>query len=123
MTIKPGDRPWKLLDAYVLLALESHRPEIKIKLAKLMDAGQYRLMCHVDVDEDGQPDPNTLTYAVEILVSDGGWATLCTVHHSLLGLPDDEVIAEAESLMWQHGVGIPDDASSITDPPSDQPEA
>jgi hypothetical protein len=123
MPVGPDHPAWQRLWRYTYRAIGAQPALLAAKLSAMVDADQYRLQTHVDTDADGQVDPNTLTFVVQFPTDDGGWATLCTVHHSLLGLPDDEVTAEAESLMWQHGIGIPDDPSSITDPPPATPEA
>jgi hypothetical protein len=114
--IGPEHPAWQQLNDYVEAAIKAQPADIAVMGAEMMDSGRYRLQCHIGFDEEGRADPNTLTYLVQLpIAGGGGWATLCRVHHTLLGLPDEEVIAEAESVLWQHGIGIPDDASEITD--------
>jgi hypothetical protein len=113
----PEHPAWQRLNNYVEEAIRRQPPEMAVRARQMWDSGRYNLEIYMGVDDERRADPNTLTYIVQLPSADGdGWKTLCRVHHSLLGLPDDEVIAEAKSLLWQHGIDIPKDASSITDP-------
>jgi hypothetical protein len=112
----PEHPAWQRLNDYVEEAIRRQPPEMAVRARQMWDSGRYNLEIYIGVDEERRADPNTLTYIVQLPTGVGGWKTLCRVHHSRLGLPDDEVIAEAKSLLWQYGVGTPDDISSITDP-------
>jgi hypothetical protein len=115
--IGPEHPAWRRLNDFVEEAIRRQPPELAVKAQQLWDSGQYKLEIWVGVDDQKRADPNTLTYIVQLPSGvGGGWTNLCRVHHSLLGLPDDEVIAESRSLLWQHGVGLPDDARELTDP-------
>jgi hypothetical protein len=113
MTIGPEHPAWLRLEAHVQAAIQQQPPEVAAAIRTLMDAEQFRLQGHVDMDDQGQPDRDSFKYVVQVPAPDGGWLTVCRVHHSLIGLPADVVQAEVDTLLLQHGIGIPDDASEL----------
>jgi len=109
------DLSHRLLRCFIIEAVNAQPPHLHLPIAEHLDAGRYRVLSYLDVDAHDRPDPDSLTFLVEVEVSDG-WAGLCSVHHSRLGLTAEDVATEIQSIAWQNGRGIPDDASSLTGP-------
>jgi hypothetical protein len=79
------------------------------------DPARHRIRSVWDLSADGtKVDMNSLSYVVEVLVRDG-WATLCTIHWTNLGLEWADVQDEFEQNLrqWQDGThpGGPNDPS------------
>jgi hypothetical protein len=85
-----------------ILAQKDRRTALGI--AQLLDAGKFDIISHFDVDQDGQPIPNSLRYRVDVLAADG-WATLCTADWQLLGLEWADVEYELRNTLRQHEEG------------------
>jgi hypothetical protein len=78
-----------------------------LAIARKLDRNEWRGIAQFDVvgDDLDKVDLNSLSYRVEIQVSDG-WATLCTVHWTQLGLEWSDVTAAWEEVLRQHREGI-----------------
>jgi hypothetical protein len=96
---------YRLLRRYIdeaILAQKDRRTAMAA--ARLMDAGDYDIISHFDLDDNGQPIPDTLTYRVDVKAADG-WAPICTVHWSRLGLEWADVEYELRNTLRQHEEG------------------
>lgn len=73
-------------------------------IARLLDAGKFDIIAWFDLDQAGQPIPDSLVYRVDLLAADG-WTTLCTVDWRLLGLEMVDVHHELRNTLRQHAEG------------------
>jgi hypothetical protein len=95
----------RLLRAYIKHALEGQKDEwTALHIARKLDAGDWRIISTFLPDLDGQPDPETLAYRVEVQCSDG-WAELCTIAWQLLCLEWADVMLEVDTTRQQHAEG------------------
>jgi len=109
----PRDDQQELLREFMLAALYDQKDaDLALRIAAHLDAGRFDVMARYDLDDDGQPDLSSLTYVVELQLSDGH-APLCAVHYTRLGVTDDEAEMELVATLAQHGIGIPDDLSEL----------
>jgi hypothetical protein len=109
------DLHWRALAFFVERAVAAHTdPHVREVMFRQLLGGDYRIMADVHLDHDDVPDPDTLTYHVDLAVSDGGWARLCSVDARLLPVTEQDRADEIRLVLAQHGIGIPDDASSLT---------
>ena len=78
-----------------------------LALARKLDRDQWRAIAQFDVvgDELDQVDLNSLTFRIDVEVSDG-WATLARIPWSNLGLEWADVEAAWEEVKRQHREGI-----------------
>jgi hypothetical protein len=98
---------YRLLREHILKAINAQEKQlVRDAVAVCMDdPKRHRFRSVWDLSEDGtQVDLNSLSYEVEVLVSDG-WATLCTVHWTNLGLEWADVQWEFEENRRQWGEG------------------
>jgi len=96
---------------------KDHAEEAARTVAEQLDRQQFRLMTNVDVGSDGEPVADSLFYRVEVAFA-GDWVPLVEAHWSALGVSEAGAADEARWAGLQHGLGVPDDASELTDPPS-----
>ena len=77
-----------------------------LALAHKLDRDQWRAVAQFDVagDDLDQVDLNSLTFCIDVEVSDG-WATLANIHWSNLGLEWADVEAAWEETVRQHQEG------------------
>jgi hypothetical protein len=80
---------------------------IALGIAQRLDRDQWRAVVRFDVvgDDYDQVDLSSLSYRVEVETSDG-WAQLCTVHWTNLGLEWADVEAAWEEVLRQHREGV-----------------
>jgi hypothetical protein len=76
----------------------------RVAIARKLKAGHYRVISTFEVDRHDRLIPASMTAQVEILMLDG-WAELCSIHWTQLGLEWADVMAEVESLHRQHAEG------------------
>jgi hypothetical protein len=78
-----------------------------LALARKLDRDQWRAVAQFDVvgDELDQVDLNSLSFRIDVEVSDG-WATLANIHWSNLGLEWADVEAAWNEVVRQHREGI-----------------
>jgi hypothetical protein len=79
-----------------------------LAIARKLDRDQWRAVAQFDVvvgDDLDQVDLNSLTFRIDVEVSDG-WATLANIHWSNLGLEWADVEAAWEEVKRQHREGI-----------------
>jgi hypothetical protein len=95
---------WRLLHSYIVEALHGQNRRTAAVAADLLVRGQYRVLSHFDMGEDGRPDPLSLAYEVELACADG-WTLLCRVHWTLLGLEMADVYYELACARRQHEQG------------------
>jgi hypothetical protein len=113
--MRTPDLHWRALAFFVERAVCAHEdPRVREVMFRQLIGGAYRIMADVHLDHDDVPDPDTLTYHVDLAVSDGGFERLCSVDARLLPVSDADRADEIRLLLAQHGIGIPDDASSLT---------
>lgn len=96
-----------------------------VAVAEQLDRRQFRLRTRIDLDANGVPDLDTLWYLVEVFFA-GGWRELVEAKWSAFGISEAGAREEAQMTMLQNGYGtvdVPDDLSSLTDPPTDDSEA
>lgn len=76
-------------------------------IAQRLDRDQWRAIAQFDVvgDDLDRVDLSTLSFRVEVLAT-GGWATLCTIHWTHLGLEWADVEAAWDEVLRQHREGI-----------------
>lgn len=102
---------FSLLYAYIVDALHQQLTyETALAIASLLDAGRFDVIAEFSRDADGEPDPLTLHYRVELDAPEGDRQPLVRVHYSHLGVSDDEARMELAATL---GIGIPDDISEI----------
>jgi hypothetical protein len=87
--------------------LEQKDKRTALAIARKLDRDQWRAIAHFDVvgDEVDQVDLNSLAFRIDVEVSDG-WATLCTIHWSNLGLEWSDVTTAWDEVVRQHREGI-----------------
>jgi hypothetical protein len=110
-----GRRFYRRLRAYIeadLAAIAVDEPELAERLTEAYHAKRARLMTEVDLDADGTA--TDLAYRFDLLVDDE-WLALCRIHWSRLMDDRADAIGEVQMTMLQNGIGIPDDASELTD--------
>lgn len=112
-----ADHITEALDASVARVLAAH-PERRDELAEWRATAHERVVVRADVGQDrrGRIRHDSLRLAVHLITSEG-LAPLCTVRVRDLvdehGQPLDAKEL-ARELLWQNGIGIPDDASELT---------
>jgi hypothetical protein len=77
-----------------------------LALARKLDRDQWRAVAQFDVvgDDLDQVDLDSLSFRIDVEVSDG-WATLCTVHWTRLGLEWSDVTTAWDEVVRQHREG------------------
>src|SRR5829696_5767847 len=63
-----------------VVAICAHAPELAVVIACRLDAGEWRLRTNTDLDDDGEPDPETLWFHVAVELDNDGWLPLCGAH-------------------------------------------
>jgi hypothetical protein len=96
--------------------------EVARAVADQLDRREFRLRTRCDLDAHDEPRIDSLWYIVEVPVADD-WLPLVEARAPALGVTDEGAREEIRMTMLQNGLGIPDDASSITDPPPSDSEA
>jgi hypothetical protein len=96
--------------------------EVARAVADQLDRREFRLRTRCDLDAHDEPRIDSLWYIVEVPVADD-WLPLVEARAPALGVTDEGAREEIRMTMLQNGIGIPDDASSITGPPPATPEA
>jgi hypothetical protein len=95
----------RLLRRFILDALhEQPTEQIALAIADQLEAGEYRVVSEFGLDRHDQLDPASLTARVDVWMLDG-WATLCWVHWTQLGLEWADVMAEVENVYRQQEEG------------------
>jgi hypothetical protein len=95
----------RLLRHYIERALRGQKDMVTAAaIAVKLDAGEWRIISSFVPDLEGQPDPDTLAYRVEVHVHDG-WAELCTIEWKLLALEWADVLHVVENTQRQYAVG------------------
>jgi hypothetical protein len=86
--------------------LEQKDKRTALAIARKLDRDQWRAIAQFDVvgDDLDEVDLNSLNFRIDVEVSDG-WATLCTVHWSNLGLEWADVEAAWDEVVRQHREG------------------
>jgi hypothetical protein len=106
------------LRPYIRAALlEQKDPRTALALADRFDRNMWRAIAQFDVvgdDLDPRVDLDSYSILVEVEASDG-WAQLCTVHWTNLGMEWSDVTAAYDEVLRQHREGIQPDG------PSDHP--
>jgi hypothetical protein len=87
--------------------LEQKDKRTALAIARKLDRDQWRAIAQFDVvgDDLDQIDLNSLTFRIDVEVSDG-WATLCTIPWTNLGLEWADVEEAWEEVKRQHREGI-----------------
>jgi hypothetical protein len=83
-------------------------------------AGTWCIRTRCDVTDDGQPDVDTLRYRI-CFRADDDWQLLCDVTWPVL-VPREWADYECQTLAMAHGLGIPDTAAELFEPPADPPD-
>lgn len=105
-----------LLHRHIVDALHEQKDyDTALAIAALLDAGRFEVIAEFSRYDDGDYDPLSLHYRVELALPDGTWTPLVRVHHSRVAVTDDEARMELAAVMAQHGIGIPDDVSELDD--------
>lgn len=108
MTATAGQ--WTVLARYADEALAGQPADVAEYLRRQLLADRFRVLSRFDLDDDGKPDPGSLTYQVDVRVG-REWAPLCRVHWTRLpGLGDAEVRQELANMQAQQAMGISVDA-------------
>ena len=109
------------LQALIVWALQQLRDQagedIALAIADQLDRQRWRLMTRVNVDQDGEPDVESLWFHVDVQVGNG-WLELCSARWTVFGVSEESAREEARWTAMQHGFGVPDDPSALTDSPS-----
>jgi hypothetical protein len=79
---------------------------IALAIAQRLDRNEWRAIAQFDVvgDDFDRVDLNSLSFRVEVSAT-GGWAKLCTVHWTNLGLEWADVEAAWDEVLRQHREG------------------
>jgi hypothetical protein len=104
---------------------EQEGVETAVAVAEQFDRRQFRLRTRLDLDANGEPDLDTLWYRIEVFFA-GGWYELVEAKWTAFGISEAGAREEAWVTAFQNGYGsvdVPDDLSSLTDPPTDPSEA
>jgi hypothetical protein len=107
MTDRPPGVDMQRLRPYLKDALLRQKDKRTARaLADQLDQGEWRAIATFDVvgDQLDQADLNSLTYRIDVAVRDG-WAELCTIHWSLVGLEWADVVMTWEDVLRQHREG------------------
>ena len=103
------------LRPYIRAALlEQKDPRTALALADRFDRNMWRAIAQFDVvgdDLDPRVDLDSYSILVEVEASDG-WAQLCAVHWTNLGLEWSDVTAAYDEVVRQHREGIQPDGPS-----------
>jgi hypothetical protein len=95
----------RLLRLFIREALHQQKDlRIARAIARKLDDGDYRIIATFALDHHDRLDPGSMTAQVEVLALDG-WAELCSIHWTQLGLEWADVMAEVESVHRQHAEG------------------
>jgi hypothetical protein len=117
---------WTKLNEVIVWALlklkDQEGEEVAHAVAEQLDRREFRLRTRCDLDAHDEPRTDSLWYIVEVPVADD-WLPLVEARAPALGVTDEGAREEIRMTMLQNGIGIPDDASSIEDPPSEPSEA
>jgi hypothetical protein len=128
MTPSPEEQRqfWTKLDEVIVWALlklkDQEGEEVAHAVAEQLDRREFRLRTRCDLDAQDEPQVDSLWYRVEVPVADG-WLPLVEARWLALGVSEEGAREEIRMTMLQNGIGIPDDASSITGPPPSDSEA
>jgi hypothetical protein len=110
---------WTKLHEVISWALhrlkEQEGEGIALAVADRLDRRELRVMTECDIDGDGEPVLGSLWYRVDVRTDQGGWIELCKAHSQVLGVSEENARDEIRMTALQHGIGIPDDASSLDD--------
>jgi hypothetical protein len=115
---------WRKLHDVITWALhelkDQEGEEVARAVAEQLDRREFRIRTRCDLDAHDEPQVDSLWYRVEVRIADD-WLELVEARWPALGVSEEHAREEIRMTMLQNGIGIPDDASSITDPPSDDP--
>jgi len=75
-----------------------------LAIARKVEVGDYRVIGTFALDRYDCVDPASMTFRVEVQALDG-WAELCSVHWTLLGLEWADMMAEVDNVYRQHAEG------------------
>ena len=93
-------------------------PGVAQAVADLLMAHNFRIKTTAYVSAAGDADLDSLRYVV-VVPWEGGWARLCEAEWSALGVSEANARDELQFTLLQNGIGVPDDASSLTGSPPD----
>jgi len=99
-----------------VVAICDHAPELAVVIACRLDAGKWRLRTSTDLKDDGDLDPETLWFHVEVELDNDGWLPLCGARWSELGVSEESAREETRWTALQNGIGVPDDLSDLDSP-------
>jgi hypothetical protein len=87
--------------------LEQKDKRTALAIARKLDRDQWRAIAQFDVvgDDHDRVDLDSFSIRVEVETSDG-WADLCTVHWTQLGMEWSDVTAAWDEVVRQHREGI-----------------
>jgi hypothetical protein len=103
----PAGVNFQRLRPYLEDALRRQKDDrVALALARKLDRNEYRVIAQFDVagDDQDRVDLDSLAFRVEVVVSDG-WAELCTVAWTRLGLEWSDVTAAWDEVRRQHREG------------------
>jgi hypothetical protein len=94
--------------------LHQKNKRVALAIAQRLDRDQWRAIAQFDVvgDDLDQVDLDSFSIRVEVETSDG-WADLCTVHWTQLGMEWSDVTAAWIEVLRQHREGVQPGARTI----------
>jgi hypothetical protein len=104
----PAGVNFQRLRPYIEAALlEQKSKRVALGLARRLDRDEWRAIAQFDVvgDDLDRVDLDSFSIRVEVEVSDG-WAQLCTVHWTNLGMEWADVERAWEEVLRQHREGV-----------------
>lgn len=104
----PAGVNFQRLRPYIEAALlEQKSKRVALGLARKLDRDEWRAIAQFDVvgDDLDRVDLDSFSIRVEVEVSDG-WAQLCTVHWTNLGMEWADVERAWEEVLRQHREGV-----------------
>jgi len=104
----PAGVNFQRLRPYIEAALLEQKSErVAVGLARKLDRDEWRAIAQFNVvgDDHDRVDLGSFSIRVEVEVSDG-WAELCTVHWTNLGMEWADVERAWEEVLRQHREGV-----------------
>jgi hypothetical protein len=104
----PAGVNFQRLRPYIEAALLEQKSErVALGLARKLDRNEWRAIAQFNVvgDDHDRVDLDSFSIRVEVEVSDG-WAELCTVHWTNLGMEWADVERAWEEVLRQHREGV-----------------
>jgi len=104
----PAGVNFQRLRPYIEAALLEQKSErVAVGLARKLDRNEWRAIAQFNVvgDDHDRVDLDSFSIRVEVEVSDG-WAELCTVHWTNLGMEWADVERAWEEVLRQHREGV-----------------